>query len=887
MKKIIVLLLTVTLVALLSVALLVGCDKEDVKGNSQLSEITSRDGQNNSTEAEVLPSQQIYYDDRVLVVLENQASIDSLSMDSLIEMDWGADVAAVQPRYLYRDEVAKEHLDADGSNSPYLNGYNRSLYLIFAQPNGTLIEDFIVSLSSRSDVVNAEKVPIITSCAIPLDDPRRELSEELRQYTLYDEFIDNIVFVKLTTQASRAYTAGEGIDWGFDYESVKVRGVDEKKINNDNYHVSFSFTLGIHDKQYILDLVDTLSQQSFVYYARPEVYYVAASYLQANDYYYTTDVYYGLPKQKDICEIVGLPDAWDITIGSCSVTIGIMDHLVDGSHDDLSWNYSYGEDFFSSVSHDKHGTIVAGIAGAVGNNTIGVAGVCWCVSLVSLHVFDLDSSNNTCCTESAIVDAFDYARTHSINIVVCSFGVDESEDIYEAISAYPGLVVCAAGNANMDLTTVGYDVYPAEYDLDNIIVVGATDMVGTGRWVNGSDGSNYSDIVDIFAPGECVWSTTDDTVPINGIDTHVDYFPYDGTSVAAPMVAGVAALMLSLKPNMTAAMLKDALLEYADPLVWSGIGNVKRLNAYASVNHIYSHSHVMGYADHGDGTHRYQCSICGYFTQSASHTPNYTDLSDGTHRVECSICDLDKIEPHDKTVIHTAGTHIESCPDCGYTATNSNSVYYVLNANGHTHKCSQCDFSQAATSSDFGPYTYSNASTHQRICSVCGYREITSHVGNFTSNGSSTHGGICTLCDVYVSMPHQMEGVDQGNGTHKLICSVCSWSDNVALSHSLTVYQKIGDSYHPSDTYHRKCCSSCTYYEYEMHIWVQQGPITYRCSLCGQLSIGLPIVHDGIEPPEGLDRGGNSEPFLYDGHWYVYIDGKLYILVELSDQKEP
>ena len=62
--------------------------------------------------------------------------------------------------------------------------------------------------------------------------------------------------------------------------------------------------------------------------------------------------------------------------------------------------------------------------------------------------------------------------------------------------------------------------------------------------------------------------------------------------------------------------------------------------------------------------------------------------------------------------------------------------------------------------------------------------------------------------------------------------------------------------------------------------------IKYRCTLCGMVLTGVPIIHDGIEPPEGLDRGGSSAPFLHEGQWYVYVGGDLSMLVEISDQHE-
>ena len=199
------------------------------------------------------------------------------------------------------------------------------------------------------------------------------------------------------------------------------------------------------------------------------------------------------------------------------------------------------------TDHVGHGTHVAGIIGANGNNGIGIAGVCWNISLVSLKIADASGTPDI----QYAIRAIDYAASKNISILNCSFsGSGSSLAIRTAMENFTGLVVCAAGNDNSD-----NDIYLrspcGNNDLNNVISVGAINQ-NNKKWAYSNYGATK---VDLFAPGDGIYST------------YPNNYKYDsGTSMAAPHVTGVAALLLSRYPDMSAGVLKASILEGVDKL---------------------------------------------------------------------------------------------------------------------------------------------------------------------------------------------------------------------------------------------------------------------------------------------------------------------------------
>jgi subtilisin family serine protease len=298
---------------------------------------------------------------------------------------------------------------------------------------------------------------------------------------------------------------------------------------------------------------------------------------------------------------IGATNAWNFTTGSRSVVVAVIDSGIDLTHPDLVDNLwvnpgeiagdgidndgngfiddVHGWDFVENdgVPQDGfgHGTHVAGIIGAVGNNGTGVTGVNWQVSIMALRIQDDRGVGYT----SGVLAALRYAtmmrRDYGIMIVA-------SNNSWEAPAGYSSVVeqairehgeagitfVAAAGNNGTD--TDATPKYPGGFDLPNVITVASLTPQG-----GLASSSNYgATSVDVAAPGTVIQSTYK-----NG-----GYGILSGTSMAAPHVTGVAALLAAARPEITVAEVRAAILGTATPLA-SLAGKVAsgRLNAWAAV----------------------------------------------------------------------------------------------------------------------------------------------------------------------------------------------------------------------------------------------------------------------------------------------------------------
>ena len=253
-------------------------------------------------------------------------------------------------------------------------------------------------------------------------------------------------------------------------------------------------------------------------------------------------------------ERIHAADAWDVTTGSADALVAVVDTGVDADHPDLSANLVPGWDFVDGdatpddESANGHGTHVAGIVGARGDNGVGISGLAWTLRLMPLRFLDA-SGSGTIVDE---VQAFAYAAAAGARIVNASFGgAGYSQAERDAIASAPGtLFVAAAGNDGADDDADPH--YPCAYDLPNLICVTASDRAD-GRLPSANIGVRS---VDLAAPGEDIEST----VPGGG------WAAMSGTSMAAPHVTGAAALLLATQPAARPADLVEALTSSADPL---------------------------------------------------------------------------------------------------------------------------------------------------------------------------------------------------------------------------------------------------------------------------------------------------------------------------------
>jgi thermitase len=223
---------------------------------------------------------------------------------------------------------------------------------------------------------------------------------------------------------------------------------------------------------------------------------------------------------------VQAPQAWEVTTGSASINIAILDTGVDLDHPDLANKIISNINFSGSPTVDDvhgHGTHVAGIAAAMTDNGIGVAGLGYSAAIMNVKVMG-DSGTGT---YSAIASGIIWAADNGADVINLSLGGSSGSSILEDAVNYAWgkgvVVVAAAGNGGSTAP-----MYPACYA--DCMAVAATDAIdGKASW------SNYGDWVDVAAPGVIIYSTLKDN----------SYGYKSGTSMASPHVAGLAALVFA------------------------------------------------------------------------------------------------------------------------------------------------------------------------------------------------------------------------------------------------------------------------------------------------------------------------------------------------------
>lgn len=256
----------------------------------------------------------------------------------------------------------------------------------------------------------------------------------------------------------------------------------------------------------------------------------------------------GSPQGKSRADIRA-PEAWEETKGAKEVVIGVVDSGVDLLHPDIMTKMrSSGRDLvnndFDATDDHGHGTHVSGIAAAATNNNEGIAGVAWNCEILPLKVIDKEGSG----LYSWVAEAIIWATDNKVDVINLSIGGDESSQTLEQALRYAYeknvVIIAAAGNDG------GPVLYPAAYD-NYCLAVAATDYNDTRP-----DWSNFGSQIDVAAPGVRIVSL----VPRWYFGP--DAFPYGygtGTSMAAPHVAGLAALLKSLKPWLKAREIMDVI----------------------------------------------------------------------------------------------------------------------------------------------------------------------------------------------------------------------------------------------------------------------------------------------------------------------------------------
>ncbi|MES2994923.1 MAG: S8 family serine peptidase [Patescibacteria group bacterium] len=407
--------------------------------------------------------------------------------------------------------------------------------------------------------------------------------------------------------------------------------------------------------------------------ANPEVEYAEPNYIRTVDVA-TTDTH--ITKQWALDNIgqifatdasgtadadIDAPEAWALSKGT-GIVIAVIDTGIDYEHPDLMdnmWDGSaciasstplggciHGYDFYEqdvnpeqAGDQELHGTHVSGIIAAEMNNSMGVAGVAPEAKIMALRV------GTTTFSTSAIVRAINFATENGADIINASYsGAGFSDAEKAAMQRFEdagGIFVTAAANSGNDIDST--PAYPASYDLASIISVAATDEND-----NLAEFSNYGEeSVDIGAPGNSILST----IPAG-------YGYLDGTSMATPHVAGVAALVKSYQPSFTAAQIKAALLDTGDALdgLCEKTVSGKRLNA---------HNALLGSTT----------PVCDIQPPSISlNGPDPLTLTIGDTFVDPGVTVIDNLDPSPSMIVTgSVDTSSATTMILIYTATDANS----------------------------------------------------------------------------------------------------------------------------------------------------------------------------------------------------------------------
>jgi len=712
-----------------------------------------------------------------------------------------------------------------------------------------------------------------------------------------------------TFSESRAQKAIKSVEAAVASRSVFVT-VDA--IDLSKYKQVLCIELEDTGKDKVLDAIKELEKRDDVLYVGPDYYLEPCSDTSTLTY----EAYF---EDQWAYDSIELGDALDEIDTSTEVLVGILDSGIDDDHPDLEnridrlLSCDFANDDYDPLEDDdnfgSHGTNVAGI----------IAGICENAKLVSLKIMEGITANTidrvtAKYRSSYACRAIEYAEENDIMILNMSVGwVGSSangefdndrydEAMCSVLDQYSGLLICSAGNdfTDIDDNDAQWDVFPQQYCFANLLVVGASTQ-DDRIWYNAdkNEGSNYGETsVDLFAPG----------VSIRTIVEGGGRSTMSGTSAAAPVVAGVAALMLSAVPNLTAddiaSIFRDPEnVDPGDPSAFEGKcvseGRLNALKAVEAALDSCHHPDADTYYVRTTSTHKLCCSICNKVISTEAHGITYTSVDSESHSAYCAECNYSVTEDHDLYVASVYNDiYTIQCHECSYSFNcNCDREYESDGATGHYVNCLEGCFS------NLEPHIYEttgeyNSSGHEIECVYCDYIKSVSHDLYMYSEDTEDYVVKCYECNYTVECwespeyfehsdyehwvgcpdgcysfyePHTPGSyVNTGEATHDVVCDDCGYvySEDHTFGNSASSYNSsyhfyqcidcgaTGSEAHSliySDTdslyTHSIECRDCDYQSTENHNWIRRGT-GYLCTICGQSEAFIPSVVMSLPNPE-------------------------------------
>jgi subtilisin family serine protease len=318
-------------------------------------------------------------------------------------------------------------------------------------------------------------------------------------------------------------------------------------------------------------LVTKYQQSGLVEFAEPD--FLIHANLTPDDPKYADGTLWGLNNYGQNGGTVGAdidaPEGWDVLNTASNIVVAVLDTGVRSTHEDLSANmwvnpldgsHGWNAVATNNVPEDDngHGTLMAGVLGAVGNNSKGVVGVAWQVQVMSCKCLTTSGTGAV----SDLITCIDFARTNGVKVVNGSLdSPDFSAALSNAIVSLrdAGIIyVASAGNNSADIDASPR--YPSGYQIDNIVSVAYTDRNDALGFISNFGATN----VDLAAPGDKIFST------YSSSDTSYypmfDFINIAGTSYAAAYVSGAFALMCARYPLENYQQIISRVLNATDSL---------------------------------------------------------------------------------------------------------------------------------------------------------------------------------------------------------------------------------------------------------------------------------------------------------------------------------